>query len=473
MRGIVHILSLLVIVCLTACSPRSVRQAQMTVKQADSAWAKGQPYADSAQLAQAYTTLDNYQYLYPDEYAHACYHYGRLLRAQDNPVEAMQCFINATHSCTHDYHILGRVYSNMGSICHLADAFALSYDMYERSAEMFLRNGDTMLYYYDLNNMAFEKIMLGEPECCFDILNNIDASYTSDILRAHCNLTRAQAHMKMQVYDSTICYAAQAHYGLNDESAISLLMAQAYSYLGLRDSAVYYAERVLVENPTLEEADNALYILTNDDESKCVDEVRKVSADRSDTQKVLEVQQGKLSQAVQLLEQDLQRKPDLRWLYAVLATLLLIAFILFLYIRNKRKHHQLLSQQIDDLELKSQATLSQKRAHIEETCLLFANSPSLKTDLHWSDYTAMCKCADAHFYMIAEKLRQKQILNEQEIRLCILTLINISRNQIADILPYAPNGVGKLKYRVAQKMGIEGKNLRKYLVCLAIDEPYK
>ena len=78
--------------------------------------AEGRTYSDSAELAQAYRTLHKRRAFYPDAYAHGCYHYGRLLREKDNPVAAMQVFINATHSRTRDYHILGRVYSNMGSI---------------------------------------------------------------------------------------------------------------------------------------------------------------------------------------------------------------------------------------------------------------------------------------------------------------------------------------------------------------------
>ena len=47
---------------------------------------------------------------------------------------------------------------------------------------------------------------------------------------------------------------------------------------------------------------------------------------------------------------------------------------------------------------------------------------------------------------------------------------DLDRNQISDVLPYAKNGVGKLKYRVAQKLGVEGKNLRKNLIHIAINE---
>lgn len=72
-------------------------------------WHEGQMYGidagDSATLAQAYETLNSFVYCTSSlrtSFAHACYHYGRLLRAKENPVEAMQAFIAATHSHTRD-----------------------------------------------------------------------------------------------------------------------------------------------------------------------------------------------------------------------------------------------------------------------------------------------------------------------------------------------------------------------------------
>ena len=140
------------------CSSRAIHEAEAVVAQADSLWQAGLMYGidagDSLTLAQAYKTLGDIPLPFGEglgfgsPYAHSCYHYGKLLRAKDYPAEAMQAFINATHSRTRDYHILGRVYSNMGSISHLAGEFQLSYDMYEKSADMFIRNCDSTAYFY-------------------------------------------------------------------------------------------------------------------------------------------------------------------------------------------------------------------------------------------------------------------------------------------------------------------------------------
>ena len=166
-----------VLCCLTACTQRGLHEAQAVVAQADSLWHEGKMYGvdmgDSATLAQAYETLkelstnpllSTLNSQLSTTYTHACYHYGKLLRTKDDPVAAMQCFTNATHTRTSDFHILGRVYNNMGDMCHLASNFSLAYDMFEKSADMYMRNGDTLLYYYCMNDMAFELAEQGKEE---------------------------------------------------------------------------------------------------------------------------------------------------------------------------------------------------------------------------------------------------------------------------------------------------------------------
>ena len=476
-------------VFLGSCSSRAIHEAEAVVAQADSLWQAGLMYGidagDSLTLAQAYKTLGDIPLPYREglglgsPYAHACYHYGKLLRAKDHPAEAMQAFINATHSRTRDYHILGRVYSNMGSICHLAGDFPLSYDMYERSANCFLADNDSLSYYFLLNDMAFELAEQGKKDSCFNIIVNIKnhASYDS-VLLAYCWITQAQACLKCKQYDSLIFYAQQSKQIASTLPSSSLQLAQAYSYLGERDSATYYALLVLNNTNELFDVNNALYILTNDDMSKDKEAIRETAADRSDVQKLLSDNQGKLSQAVQLLELDLAKTPDLRWLYAVIATIIVIGSCLLLYIHRKRNQHKLLSQQVDDLTSRTIAmqvkneelsqsysnNYNQIKEDIDHKCALLQDSGKIKKTLAWKNYHTMCTIVDKQFYLLASKLQSKQLLNETEIRLCILTLLDCGYDQMAELLYYAPNGIGKLKLRVAKKLGTSAKGLRSYLI---------
>ena len=433
----------------------------------------GVDMGDSMSLAQAYEMLQSWRVCYPTDFAHACYHYGRLLREKENPAEAMQVFINATHSHTRDYAILGRIYNNMGDIAHLAGEFDLSYEMFKRSGKMYLKNGDTTAYYYILNDMAFELAEQGKKEDAYALIRTIENGIRDSALLTISIATRAVACKKVTQYDSVIYYTSQVLANGYYDPSVLLVRAQAYSFLGKKDSAVYYAQIVLRKSNRLSHINNALYILTNDVDTKDVEPIRQTASDRSDTQKLLAIRQGKLSQAVQLLQQDTIRKPNLNWLYTLLSTLFIVGCILFVYIHKKQKAHQLLSQKIEALKSEDATNLALRKKQVEEKCALFANSPTIKVDLYWNNYVMLCKCVDTHFFMLAEKLKQKHIFNEQEVRLCVLVLLNMSRNQIADILPYAQNGVGKLKYRVSKKLHIEGKNLQKYLICIATDEPYQ
>ncbi|MBQ3997947.1 MAG: hypothetical protein II644_01270 [Paludibacteraceae bacterium] len=477
-----HIFLVGVVCCLCACTPHSVREAQSVVEQADSLWLAGQSYADSAQLAQAYSTLHSWRSVYPDEYAHACYHYGRLLRAQDDPVAAMECFINATHTQTDDYHILGRAYSNMGDLCHMASEFSLAYDMYEHCADMYLRNGDTLLYYYGLYHMAFEKATVKDSMATISLLEIIDTISMGE-LPLYTALTYAELYVKCKQYPTAIQYAQKVFSAKNCNNTLSaLIIAKCYSYMGEKDSATWYANMVMSQTCELYEANNALYILTNDDEKRDKDGIREAAADRSDTQKLIEIQQSRLSQAVLILEQDFNRKKDWRWLYAILATLMIVAICLFCYIFRKRKHHLLLSQQLEHLtsaasniqEKHKKLTARYQTNHermeedIKRKCAVMRRNPHLTAEMEWTHYDSLCNNIDQQFYGLASDLRKKQ-LNETEVRLCVLVLLDMSRAEIANMLPYALNSVGKLKDHTAKKLGTTGKNLRNYLLLAVIE----
>ena len=459
-----------------SCTPQTLRQAQQVVVAADSLWTNGQMFRDSARLAQAYESLRKWQILYADEYAHACYHYGRLLRELNDPVSAMQAFIDATHSHTRDYHILGRVYSNMGSICHLASEFPLSYDMYEKSADLFLKNGDTLLYYYGLNNMALELAELGKKDSTLALLSLIRQHDYNKPLITKTYETQAEMYMKIQQYDSALYYANLFCVQEKNNSTGLLIKAQTFCLLHEQDSATYYSNLVIEKSASLYAIHNALYILTNDDTTKDIDDVRKTASDRSDVQKQLRIYQGKLSQAIQLLEQDINRKTDFLWLYAVCVTLCIIGLCVLIVIRIKRRKHTLLSQQLNDVKEEHtrlteqyEATHRQIREDIERNCELLRNDENLGTNMAWGDFETMCCLIDQQFYMFTTKLRRKNILNETEIRLCILVLLNMSRAEISRTLPYALSSVGKLKDHTAKLLGTTGKNLHNFLLKVAIE----
>ena len=472
------------------CSSSAVQEAEHVVAQADSLRAQGRMYGidegDSITLAQAYETLQkkshlsiiNYQL--SSSYARACYHYGRLLREKDDPVAAMQVFINATHSRTRDYHILGRIYSNMGSICHLAGEYSLSYDMFERSGEMYLLAQDTLLYYYDLNNMAFELAEQGKKDETQVLLSHIEKHSSIKDLIAKTWETKAVACKKVEQYDSTIYYTSLSMKNGYYSSTILLNRAQAYSYMGSKDSAVYYANMVLNRSNKISHINNALYILTNDIQTDKVESIRQTAADRSDVQFLLAARQGELTQAVQLLEQDMTRIPDdLRIIIASIVLLIIIMSVSIVYYSINHKREQikrsLLSQQEQQRHLDRQHAdfLQKRRKDLEWNCAMLRNSKYLKAELDWEHYDSMCANVNTRLYGIADKLQNKQEITANDVRLCVLVLIELSYDEIANILNLSPKSIAKLKSLAAHKLGATMKNMRENLVQMACQDSVK
>ena len=486
------LLSVVLAVCLllTGCSPQAVREAQRVVAEADSLHAERVAYTDSVTMAEAYNTLDKWQYIYPTDYARACYYYGRLLRNNDDPVAAMQVFINATHTNTRDYHILARTYSNMGSICHLANEYQLAYDMYSRSADLFLQNSDTTRYYYALNDMAFELAMQGKKDETLLLVDNIEQHSTNQGVAFKVLDTKAELYLCTNAYDSAIYYATLLANCSPDNVLGFMILSQSYSYLGEKDSAVYYAKQVIRLSHSIYDLGNAYYMLTNDNTLSGVEEVREMAATRADILLEVSNQQSRLSQSTQLLQQELDRKPDLKWLYSIVITLIVIFVIVLIILRRTKKyraqkHAQLekvkeqiaqqtneqltLIERNNDLRTLSVTRQQDINMHLNAECDWLRDLPNdqLIKQLKWNNYESMCSIVNSRMYGFIDKLILIcPSLKEREMRMCVLILIGINNPRCAEILPYAPSGIRKYKSVLAKKVGVSGTDMRSDLIKL-------
>lgn len=128
---VVWILPVLVSVVTAACSPQRMRQAEEAVRTADSLRAAGQYYSDSGALADAVRTLRPLRLFHRNTYAHACYHYGRLLIDLNHPMSAVEQLLQAERYAPRDYSLLGRVQTNLAYICQLELRWMVAYDLYE------------------------------------------------------------------------------------------------------------------------------------------------------------------------------------------------------------------------------------------------------------------------------------------------------------------------------------------------------
>ena len=455
-----HLLSFFVpafVLLLTACSPRAVREAQEVVAEADSLRTEGQAFTDSVAIAEAYNTLEKWQHIYPTDYARACYYYGRLLRAKDDPVSAMQVFINATHTNTRDFHILGRVYANVANMCRIENAHELSYKMYECSAEKFLQGQDSVLYFYALNNMAYELAEQAQKEACIFLLDSINRECSYQVVLIKTLETRAELYEVITQHDSAIYYVNRLFEFGYTEPTGQLIMAQAYSNLGINDSAIFYASRVLTDSSaSYQNRFNALYIISHHDSTLKGEDIRDMASQREDIRYYeYEPEQEKLLTAVQMLEQDLTREPDWRW-WLITALIFSFAIISFVSLRIWRRRKQM-------MEIRVETMVNNHADDIITSIKQHIDINDLNHTLHWKNYSAMKSDADLYMGSLVSKL-EAHSLNEVEIRLCILTELNMSLKEIAENIHYGyPSGIKTLKKRTAVKLGTTPPKLKEFL----------
>ena len=487
---------LCVVVCLfCSCTAEPLCEARKTLDVADSLRVnEGRLYDDSLALAEAYTLLGHWRLIYPDAYARACYYYGRMLRHRGDQVAAIRAFINGTHApymqrvvplpWFSDYHILGRIYSNMGTMSHLAGEFELSYEMYKTASEQILKTDDSTSYYYLLNDMAVELAEQKLQNETLALLDSIEHNCTNDGVLTKLWETKAILYFNLEQYDSTIYSVKRLQEKGNYESTGYVKEAQAFWSLQQYDSALYYAKHVM-SHPYASNQDkyHVLYILINYDNTISKQEVQVLSSERADlNNELIEPLLQQLHVAVELLRQDIGDAPSLQKIIVILLILSLagVSIVTILVILRKNiirlltGHHRLkkeneeIRQSSENIKQQNSAWQQQIIQDIENTCEIIRQYNDWDKQLHWKDYNELCEFINQHFYLLADKLKQNYHLDEKELRLSILVLLDMFNNDtIAKILHYG-KGIRTYKSRLNAKLGNVGNDLRTKLIQIAV-----
>lgn len=169
---------------------------------------------------------------------------------------------------------------------------------------------------------------------------------------------------------------------------------------------------------------------------------------------------------------------DEAWLSAywriTLLCLLVVTIILLAIMAYRRKvlkresHH--FSIQKDAFHKQQVSKNEQALKQFEQRCDAIRHSSNIKQDLCWGNYEEMCHIVNQNLNFLPNKIKASGDFSEREIRLCILVALDFSYIDIANLLPYALSGVGKLKFTTAKKLGTTVRDMRKTLLKMAILE---
>ena len=169
----------------------------------------------------------------------------------------------------------------------------------------------------------------------------------------------------------------------------------------------------------------------------------------------------------------MSKKPDLRWIYTLIALILFIcsSFVL-VHVWRKRKLHQKISEeieikqnQIDTLSQRQEEHHLQLLEEIEAVCAQLNESENWKKELRWNNYSEMCEVVNLRLFGFVSHL-SSFCLSEKEVRLCILILLKAGTEQMVDSIPYAKSGLGKFKLTTARILGTTTREMRAFLLNL-------
>jgi DNA-binding CsgD family transcriptional regulator len=110
-----------------------------------------------------------------------------------------------------------------------------------------------------------------------------------------------------------------------------------------------------------------------------------------------------------------------------------------------------------------------KRDDLERNIQLLLSQGNVPATLHWDNYTQFCSTVDAYLYNVTQKLRiVEPQLSEQDIRFCVLVLLDLSAKETAAVMRLSQNSISNKKTRTAQKLGTIAADLRETIIRITL-----
>ena len=462
-------LSLLTLLLGKFVACQSWHDAKAVIAEADSLLAKGMIMRDTVALAGAIRALDNHagQVFAREELAKAYYLMGRNLDDyHHNFADAADYYIEVDRLKTKDLVLRGRINSCMGYLCKQDSCFKEALVFYERSNNSFKASGNEWYYAYNLLNVAEQYVSLREYTKADSILHfaaeyEIDSAYYADIMDLYGYLL-----FRQQQYDFALtCLLSVKDYSrnINAKSFNYKTIIQIYDTIDCIENAILFANYIIQYSKNPSHRSNAYYVLIqyakiNND----VDLLAKYSNHREDEDRNVRHRAESYAEASQKLKAYLVNPyPYKRITYYICVITILgcsfggLAFCLY------KRYNQTLQIHADTLQ-----THEQQRV---DRCKVFANrvynhSICFMDVKLWDKNEELRKQANTHIGDIFTRLEDTYHFSDQEIKICLMILLEYSREQMATILRVQPNTISKTKNKIARNLNTTSSQLRDSLI---------
>ena len=464
--GKILLVALLVMSC-TSCARWC--EAKVVVAEADSLLGNEKRITrDTAALNFAIETLNGpLGYLFAkQELAKAYYFMGRNFYYLNDFAKAADYYILCDRLNPTDPLYKGRINSCMGYLCKQDSCFEEALEFYERSSYAFKEAGDEWYYAHNLLNVAEQYVNLKEyarADSLLDIAKGyeIDSAYYARVVDVY-----ALALYNQQLYDSAlVLLLGIKDYPRNIDARCYSYMKimQSYAHLHRYSMSTEYANFIIANTSNPVYRTNAYYCLLKYLEYKGhAQEIAKYSYLRKDEDRKLQYYSVLYAAASNKIKTYLENPHPydlINWCIfsGIILICLLIIITYILYKHRKR----LLNSNTTILQAQEEQRIDRRKL-LEKK--LFDNSIYFTDTNLWKDSRKLRVHANTYCENIFYRLEDRYHLSEHEQQICLMVILEYSREKMAAHLHVQPNTISKTKNKIAKQLGTQSSGLRDFLL---------
>ena len=458
--GKILLVALLVMSC-SSCA--RWREAKEVVAEAERLLEEGEIMQDTAVLAEVINILDNLivRKIFKDELAKTYYLMGRNMDDYCHDfAAAADYYIEADRLQTTDLVLRGRINSCMGFLCKQDSCFTEALEFYLRSSCAFKESGNEWYYAHNLLNVAEQHVCLCEYAKADSVLQ-IAGSYDIDsAYHARMVDVKALALYNQQIYDSALVMLLSIKdYPRNIEARCYSYMKTMHCYESLNqlDNAIIYAEYIISNSKNPAYRSNAyFYLMTNAKWHNDINSLSIYSHAREDEDRKLQHDTELCSQAIIKLQTYLEATNYTKLIISIVAALFVVLstgiWLVYKCYRGVLQKHAKEKQDRRDLLVRR----------------IYDHSIYFTSNKVWQDYKKLREFANSHFDNMFYKLEDAYHLSEQEMKICLMVLLEYSNKQMAEILFVQPNTISKAKSKIAKQLNTSSTELRASLLDILV-----
>ena len=445
----------LLVMSVTSCT--RWREAKEVIMEAERLDSKEIIIGDTAALAKTIRTLGSLGRVFAhDDLAKAYYYLGRNFHNMNDYSTAADYYIVCDRISPTDPIYKGRVNSCMGFLCKQDSCFKESLIFYERANEAFKKSGNERRYANGLVSIAEQYVCLHEYAKADSVLQiassyDIDSAYYADIVDI-----KALALYNQEMYDSAlVCLLRIKNTPRSIEARCYSYMKimHCYEFLHQLDNTIIYAEYIISNSKNPAYRSNAyFYLMTNAKWHNDINSLSIYSHAREDEDRKLQHDTELCAQAIIKLQTYLEVTNYTNLIISIVAALFVVLstgiWLVYKCYRGVLKKHAKEKQDRHDLLVRR----------------IYDHSIYFTSNKVWQDYKKLREFANSHFDNMFYRLEDAYHLSEQEMKICLMVLLEYSNKQMAEILFVQPNTISKAKSKIAKQLNTSSTELRASLL---------